>query len=88
MVLRLSIRAILLSVIAISSQQSFAQSDESDLTAKSFLAWRDHILPFEADLSWREIPWLTTFQDGVLDANHRNLPLLFWTMNGHPLGCT
>ena len=58
------------------------------LSKQNYSAWRDHILPAESDLGWQKIPWLTTFQDGILDANQRELPLLLWTMNGHPLGCT
>ena len=61
---------------------------ELPLTEENHVAWRDHILPVKTDLGWQQIPWLTTFQDGILDANERDLPLLFWTMNGHPLGCT
>ena len=62
--------------------------DDLQLSKQNYSKWRDHILPAKADLGWQQIPWLTTFQDGILDANQRNLPLLFWTMNGHPLGCT
>ena len=61
---------------------------ELPLTEETYFAWRDHILPAETDLGWQRIPWLTTFQAGILDANERDLPLLLWTMNGHPLGCT
>ena len=31
---------------------------------------------------------LTTFKDGILAADTAGKPLLLWTMNGHPLGCT
>lgn len=63
-------------------------SGDFQLSKQNYAAWREHILPGKKDLGWQQIPWLTTFQDGILDANQRKLPLLFWTMNGHPLGCT
>ncbi len=65
-----------------------ATMEQLQLTKQNYATWRAHILPKEKDLGWQQIPWLTTFQDGILDADQRELPLLFWTMNGHPLGCT
>jgi|GEM_PF-1006432 len=59
-----------------------------DLNAGNYAVWRDHILPQSDELAWAKIPWLTTFQDGILEAGKANKPLLLWTMNGHPLGCT
>lgn len=58
------------------------------LTEKNYQIWADHILPAKVDLGWQQIPWKATFQEGLLEANRRQLPLLLWTMNGHPLGCT
>lgn len=58
------------------------------LDEANYPAWRDHILPAASELAWGEIPWLTTFKDGVLAADSQQKPLLLWTMNGHPLGCT
>ncbi len=58
------------------------------LTVENYDVWREHILPTATELAWQEIPWLTTFKDGVLAANTEQKPLLLWTMNGHPLGCT
>jgi hypothetical protein len=34
------------------------------------------------------MPWLLTFGEGMLAASEQEKPLLFWAMNGHPLGCT
>jgi hypothetical protein len=59
-----------------------------DLTDVNYTVWRDHILPDPSELEWEQIPWLTTFKDGILAANAARKPLLLWTMNGHPLGCT
>ena len=57
-------------------------------TAENFAAWRDHILPSAEELRWETIPWQQTFGDGLLAANDQRKPLLFYAMNGHPLGCT
>ncbi len=59
-----------------------------ELTADNYEVWRDHIMPETNELAWDQIPWLTTFKDGILAANAADKPLLLWTMNGHPLGCT
>lgn len=59
-----------------------------DLNDENYQAWRDHILPESSELAWEQIAWLTTFQDGILAAHTEDKPLLLWTMNGHPLGCT
>jgi hypothetical protein len=88
---RFSIRVTLIACLILASRCCLAAEatlGELKLTEQNYEAWRDHILPAKTDLGWQEIPWLTTFQDGILDANQRDLPLLFWTMNGHPLGCT
>ncbi len=60
----------------------------TELTPDNFVAWRQHILPSDRELGWMEIPWLTTFADGIAAANSADKPMLLWTMNGHPLGCT
>jgi hypothetical protein len=59
-----------------------------ELSAADLPAWRAHLRPAAEELGWREIPWLSTFTAGVLAADAQDKPLLFWTMNGHPLGCT
>jgi hypothetical protein len=56
--------------------------------ASIFDDWRKHILPDESELAWKKIPWLSTFQQGILEGSKQNKPVLLWTMNGHPLGCT
>ena len=55
---------------------------------QNYEVWRNHILPDEDELAWKRIPWLSTFKDGILAADAAQKPLLLWTMNGHPLGCT
>jgi hypothetical protein len=58
------------------------------LNEENYTVWRDHILPNPSEMAWEQIPWLTTFKDGILAADAADKPLLLWTMNGHPLGCT
>jgi hypothetical protein len=65
-----------------------AVAADIDLTDENYQAWRDHILPETDELAWQQIPWLTTFKDGILAAATAGKPVLLWTMNGHPLGCT
>lgn len=59
-----------------------------ELNDQNYADWRDHILPNSSEMAWEQIPWLTTFKDGILAADSAGKPLLLWTMNGHPLGCT
>src|SRR5947207_13303461 len=59
-----------------------------ELNDKNYADWRKHILPDTGEMAWQEIPWATTFKDGIVAADAAGKPLLLWTMNGHPLGCT
>lgn len=59
-----------------------------ELNDMNYQTWRDHILPDLSEMAWDKIPWLSTFHDGILAADAADKPLLLWTMNGHPLGCT
>ena len=76
------------SQLAFADVPSDAQRFSFELKPESLAAWRDHILPATAELDFQKIPWLTTFKDGIIEADRQNRPLLLWTMNGHPLGCT
>ena len=59
-----------------------------ELNDQNYADWRKHILPDTGELAWQQIPWATTFKDGIVAADAAGKPLLLWTMNGHPLGCT
>ncbi len=59
-----------------------------ELNESNYAKWRDHILPAASELDYESLPWLTNFKDGILAADAQQRPLLLWTMNGHPLGCT
>lgn len=51
-------------------------------------AWRKHIRPTGGEVSYEAIPWLTEFAEGLQASSDEGKPLLFWAMNGHPLGTT
>jgi hypothetical protein len=74
------------------SVRGFQADDFSEqktaLTDASFAAWRDRIRVQESELAWQDLPWLTSFHDGLREAAAQHKPLLLWAMNGHPLGCT
>ncbi len=48
----------------------------------------DFVLPDKAEQRWRDIPWLPTFWEGVVEAQEEDRPILLWAMNGHPLALT
>jgi len=59
-----------------------------DLTDKTYDSIKAHVLPKPAELKWTNIPWRTTYWEGVIDAQKADKPILLWAMNGHALGCT
>ena len=62
--------------------------DKFNLTLQNYEIWRDFIKPTDIELVWASIPWRSSFQEGLIEANAQKKPLLLWAMNGHPLGCT
>tara|TARA_A100001015_G_C15026072_1_gene730563 strand:+ start:2921 stop:3163 length:243 start_codon:yes stop_codon:yes gene_type:complete len=58
------------------------------LNKNTYPMWQDFIQPTRKELAWAQIPWLSTFYDGLIKSNKDQQPLLLWVMNGHPLGCT
>lgn len=56
--------------------------------AENFGHWLEFIRPAPSELAYREIGWRNEFWPAVQEAKALGRPLLFWTMNGHPLGCT
>ena len=62
--------------------------DKFFLNTDNYNMWKDFIKPTEKELAWTQIPWRSTFYDGLIDADNSQKPLLLWVMNGHPLGCT
>ena len=70
------------------SQQPTRQLAAVEPREADFAAWRKHLEPAGRELRWESVPWLSTFGEGLLAADREGKPLLLWTMNGHPLGCT
>ena len=64
------------------------REDSFSLTTKNFDMWKNYITPPQNELAWTRIPWLSTFSEGMIQANTLQKPVLLWVMNGHPLGCT
>ncbi|MCI0463446.1 MAG: hypothetical protein L0Z62_41440 [Gemmataceae bacterium] len=59
-----------------------------ELNDQTYARWRDHIHPTQAELGWQEVPWRSTFWEAVVEAQQKEMPILLWAMNGHPLACT
>ena len=57
-------------------------------TAADHRAWIDAIVPDATELAYLEVGWRNRFWPAVQEARALGRPILFWTMNGHPLGCT
>ena len=51
-------------------------------------AWRAHVRPTGKELAFESLDWIPEFARGLEVASEEGKPLLFWAMNGHPLGCT
>ena len=51
-------------------------------------SWADFIRPSGDELSYEKIGWRSSFWPAIEEARGLGRPVLLWTMNGHPLGCT
>ena len=81
----------LLLIFAVAMGQFVYGADEfqeKELTDANYEKCRDHVLPRNWELSYRRIPWQTSFWDAVIEAQAKDKPILFWAMNGHPLANT
>lgn len=58
---------------------------DAELTDATYEVWRDHVLPRSWELNFQKIGWRTSFWDAVVEAQEKDMPILLWTMNGHPL---
>ena len=77
-----------LSLAALLSLGVLAQAPKKPLSDASLGAWLKFIKPTEAELSYESIGWRNSFWPAVQEAKKLGRPILLWTMNGHPLGCT
>ena len=67
---------------------ALARAADPELTDELYPQYRDHILPKPSEESWRSVGWRTSYWAAVQEGNKKGLPVLLWTMNGHPLACT
>lgn len=56
--------------------------------AENYRRWLTFIQPNAKEQAYKEIDWRNQFWPAVQEARALGRPILFWTMNGHPLGCT
>jgi len=59
-----------------------------ELVHADIARWREHVRPSAEELGFEALPWIPSFSEGLKAASAQGRPLLFWAMNGHPLGCT
>ncbi len=59
-----------------------------ELSAKNSSDWANFIRPNADELTYETIGWRNAFWPAVEEARRLGRPILLWTMNGHPLGCT
>ena len=56
--------------------------------AENYRQWLKFIQPDAKEQAYKEIDWRNHFWTAVQEAKQLGRPILLWTMNGHPLGCT
>ncbi|MFT4710695.1 MAG: hypothetical protein ACI8Q9_001826 [Planctomycetota bacterium] len=62
--------------------------DSQVLGAENFEALAELIRPSDDERKFEDVGWRNEFWPAVLEARELGRPVLLWTMNGHPLGCT
>ena len=58
------------------------------LDAAAFARDLAAIVPHEAELDWRAIPWQAELRGALVEAGRVQKPVVLWAMNGHPLAQT
>lgn len=56
--------------------------------ASTLADWLTAIEPDAVESAYRAIPWRNELAPAIEEALALGRPILLWTMNGHPLGCT
>jgi hypothetical protein len=57
-------------------------------TRQNLARWMDWIEPDATEAGYRAVAFRARFWPAVEEARALGRPILFWAMNGHPLGCT
>lgn len=74
---------------ALSAQTARQKAPKDQVpSADNLEPWLAFIRPSEDELRYEEIAWRNAFWPAVEEAKRLGRPILLWTMNGHPLGCT
>ena len=63
-------------------------ADLPELKRSDLPALRKLIDPRPGELRWKQIPWSTDLWKARAAASRTGKPILLWSMDGHPLGCT
>ncbi len=65
-----------------------SQPQATEPNAQNYRSLITMIQPDAKESAYKEIGWRNEFWPAVQEAKRLGRPILFWTMNGHPLGCT
>lgn len=77
-------------VVAVATPLHAGAQGETSYTpsAQNFQKWLEFIAPNADERSFERVGWRNEFWPAVEEARRLGRPILLWTMNGHPLGCT
>lgn len=64
------------------------QVQAAEPNAQNFQQWLTFIQPDAKEQAYKEISWRNKLAPAIDEAQELGRPILLWTMNGHPLGCT
>ena len=76
----------LLGLLALGGSGQAPSSQTPD--RQNLSAWAEFIRPNRDELKFEAIGWRNRFWPAFQEAKELGRPILLWTMNGHPLGCT
>ena len=80
----LTIQLFLIMAAMVGTARAEAPKD-GELTDATYATWRDHVLPRSWELKYRRIGWRPSYWEAVIEAQEKDMPILLWAMNGHPL---
>lgn len=78
----------MITLIAFGAALLGAQTQTTEPNAQNYRSLIAMIQPNAKESAYKDIGWRNEFWPAVQEAKKLGRPILFWTMNGHPLGCT
>jgi hypothetical protein len=86
-------RTILLALLLFAVNPSNSQAQQeinrtTKLSDKNFQTILKAISAKSSVEKWEEIPWRPSFEEALVEARSKDMPILLWMMNGHPCGMT